>query len=76
MTRHHPAGRQSSLQEGEGDATRIAEEHSRAGRQLLITFGGDGMKIAPEARLVDGRLDLIVIRTLSFARILDDGARI
>jgi len=34
------------------------------------------MKIAPEARLVDGRLDLIVIRTLSFARILDDGARI
>ncbi len=28
--------------EGEGDAIRIAEEQSRAGRRLLITFGGDG----------------------------------
>ena len=25
-----------------GDATRIAEEQSRSGRRLLITFGGDG----------------------------------
>ena len=39
-------------------------------------FFGGGMKIAPEARLVDGLLDLIVIRKVSFARILADGPRI
>ena len=58
------------------------DEHEK--RRLPITqvsinngrFFGGGMKIAPEARLVDGRLDLIVIRKLSFARILADGARI
>ncbi len=39
-------------------------------------FFGGGMKIAPEARLVDGLLDLVVIRKVSFARILADGPRI
>ena len=58
------------------------DEHEK--RRLPITqvsinngrFFGGGMKIAPEARLVDGLLDLIVIRKVSFARILADGPRI
>ena len=59
-----------------------ADEHEK--RRLPITqvsvnngrFFGGGMKIAPEARLVDGLLDLVVIRKVSFARILADGPRI
>lgn len=39
-------------------------------------FFGGGMKIAPRASLVDGRLDLIVVRKLSLARIAADGPRI
>jgi diacylglycerol kinase family enzyme len=58
------------------------DEHEK--RRLPITqvsvnngrFFGGGMKIAPDARLGDGRLDLIVIRKLSFARILADGLRL
>jgi YegS/Rv2252/BmrU family lipid kinase len=38
-------------------------------------FGG-GMKIAPEASLVDGRLDLIVVRKLSFFNIVTKGPRL
>jgi YegS/Rv2252/BmrU family lipid kinase len=55
-----------------------------AARRLPITqvsinngrFFGGGMKIAPHASLVDGLLDLVVVRKLSFARIAGDGARI
>ncbi len=36
-------------------------------------FFGGGMKIAPSASLVDGRLDLVVVRKLSFAQILTKG---
>lgn len=36
-------------------------------------FFGGGMKIAPSASLVDGRLDLVVVRKLSFAQILAKG---
>jgi len=39
-------------------------------------FFGGGMKIAPHASLVDGLLDLVVVRKLSFARIAADGPRI
>jgi diacylglycerol kinase family enzyme len=39
-------------------------------------FFGGGMKIAPNASLVDGLLDLVVVRKLSFARIAADGPRI
>jgi YegS/Rv2252/BmrU family lipid kinase len=38
-------------------------------------FGG-GMKIAPDASMVDGRLDLIVVRKLSFGKILAQGPRL
>lgn len=38
-------------------------------------FGG-GMKIAPEASFVDGQLDMIVIRKLSFLKILTQGPRL
>jgi len=53
-------------------------------RQVSITqvsvnngkFFGGGMKIAPRASLVDGRLDLVVIRKLSLARIAANGPRL
>ena len=53
-------------------------------RQIPITqvsvnngkFFGGGMKIAPRASLVDGRLDLVVIHKLSLARIAANGPRI
>lgn len=38
-------------------------------------FGG-GMKMAPDASLVDGRLDMIVVRKLSLPRILLQGPRL
>lgn len=55
-----------------------------AARRMPITqvsinngkFFGGGMKIAPDASLVDGLLDLVVVRKLSFARIAADGPRI
>jgi YegS/Rv2252/BmrU family lipid kinase len=57
---------------------------TESARRLTITqvsiangrFFGGGMKIAPNARLVDGRLDLTVVRKLSFLRILADGPRL
>ena len=66
------------------DAPEVWIETEDEKRQLPITqvsvnngrFFGGGMKIAPEARLVDGLLDLIVIRKVSFARILADGPSI
>ena len=57
--------------EGEKRRLRITQVSVNNGR-----FFGGGMKIAPEARLVDGLLDLVVIRKVSFARILADGPRI
>lgn len=53
-------------------------------RQIPITqvsinngkFFGGGMKIAPRASLVDGLLDLVVVRKLSFARIVARSPRI
>jgi YegS/Rv2252/BmrU family lipid kinase len=36
-------------------------------------FFGGGMNIAPHASLVDGRLDLVVVRKLSFIKILTKG---
>jgi YegS/Rv2252/BmrU family lipid kinase len=39
-------------------------------------FFGGGMKIAPAASFVDGRLDLIVVRKLPFHRILAQGPRL
>jgi diacylglycerol kinase family enzyme len=39
-------------------------------------FFGGGMKIAPEASMVDGRLDLIVVRKLPFSKILAQGPRL
>ena len=39
-------------------------------------FFGGGMKIAPEASMVDGQLDLIVVRKLPFRRILAQGPRL
>ena len=55
-----------------------------AARRLSITqvsvnngkFFGGGMKIAPGASLVDGHLDLVIVRKLSFGKILADGPRI
>jgi diacylglycerol kinase (ATP) len=39
-------------------------------------FFGGGMKIAPEASMVDGQLDLIVVRKLPFSKILAQGPRL
>jgi YegS/Rv2252/BmrU family lipid kinase len=39
-------------------------------------FFGGGMKIAPEASMVDGRLDLVVVRKLAFSKILAQGPRL
>jgi YegS/Rv2252/BmrU family lipid kinase len=39
-------------------------------------FFGGGMKIAPDASMLDGRLDLVIVRKLPFRKILAQGPRL
>lgn len=59
----------------------VDDEPTRRFPITTVTFNngryfGGGMKMAPEASLVDGRLDMIVVQKLSFLRILSQGPRL
>jgi len=59
----------------------VDDEQARRLPITTVTFNngrffGGGMKMAPEASLVDGKLDMVVVRKLPFHRLVTQGPRL
>jgi diacylglycerol kinase family enzyme len=59
----------------------IDDEPARRLPITTVTFNngrylGGGMKMAPEARLADGKLDMVVVKKLPFHRLITQGPRL